>query len=188
MISLFNHFKKILIVVPTVLVFKLLLLISDKTPDLLVSERFIGLIMGSITYPDSKLFVFALENIIYIFLFEILFGHFIYNELRYSSTYVFSRISNSTRWFFKKTLQLGFYSAIYILFYLSTMLLLAVYSTGNSPDSNLWMIFIQLFMKMTFVCFMGTLIINVLSFYNGAVISFLIVYIVQVLEDRKSVV
>lgn len=177
-----NYLKKTLIVIPTVIIAQSLLFISQKMPDLLVSEKFIGLIMGSITHPDVKLFVFSLENLIYIFLFEILFGHYVYNELRYSSTYVFSRISNTSRWFLKKTLNLWLYSAIYILFYLFTMLLLAIYSTGNSPDKDLLIIFIQLFIKLTTICFTGTLLINILSFYNGTVIAFLVVYAVQVFE------
>lgn len=180
--NLFSNFKKTLVVIPTVLIFQSLVLISDKRPYLLVSEQFLGYVMGSITYPDSKFFVFALENLIYIFLFEILFGHYIYNELRYSGTYVFSRISNKSKWFLEKTLHLGVYSLIYVSLYLFIMLFLSIYSTGNFPDENVFPIFIQILVKLTTICFIGTLVINVLSFYNGTVVSFLIVYAIQVLE------
>jgi|LFRM01.1.fsa_nt_gb hypothetical protein len=177
-----NHIKKTLIAIPTVLIFQSLILLSDKTPDLLVSERFITLVMGSITQPEGKFFIFAIENLIYVFLFEILFGHYIYNELRYSSTYVFSRINNTNRWFLKKSLELGMYTVFYIFLYLGTMFLLAIYATGNSPDSTSFIVFMQLLMKLTFICFTGTLFINILSLYNGTVVSFLIVYAAQVLE------
>lgn len=180
--NLFSNFKKTLIVIPTVLLSQSLALISDKRPDVLVSEQFAGYVMGSITYPDSKFFVFALENLIYIFLFEILFGHYIYNDLRYSSTYIFSRISSKSKWFLEKTFHLLTYSIIYILLYLSLILILSIYSTGNFPDKNIVPIFIQIFIKLTTICFIGTLAINVISFYNGTAVSFLIVYSLQILE------
>lgn len=179
---LFSQFKKTLIAFPTVLVFQSLILISEKQPDLLVSERLVSLVLGSITYPDAKFFVFALENLVYIFLFEMLFGHYIYNELKYSSTYVFSRITSTKRWFLNKSMELAMYAMVYILFYLGSMLFLSIYSTGNVPDAATWVLFVQLFLKFSAICFIGTLLINVLSFYIGSMVSFLAVYAVQVFE------
>lgn len=171
-----------LLAIPFVLVFESMILISEKQPDRSVAEVFMGFVVGTITHPERRYFVFTLEGLLYIFLFQILFGSYIYQEFRYSNTYVFSRISGIGKWFMTKSLFLGFFTGIYVFLYLGTFYLLALYHTGNPPDLPSWILLIKFFVQVFLVTFTGTMLINILSLSLGNTLAYLVVYGLQIME------
>lgn len=176
--------KKQLLKVFTIIPVALIYLINyplHPPIDLSVGTMISSEIMGSITSGNSKILIFLIRNQYYLFLFNILYGDYIYKNFQYSSVYLFSRLKNRKKWFLKKSIELLIISLLYTFLLLLVYLIVCSICSTKPVDYNTINIILLLFCRINLLIFLSTLIINLLSLRYSNVTSFVAVYISIVL-------
>jgi hypothetical protein len=167
---------KIIYIIPITLLSCSYRLIS-KIQNIPISTMLSNEVLGQVSNLDVKQFIFIFDNFYFLILFNILFGNIIYEDFRYSSTYLFSRIKNRKHWFYKKSLELLAISAFYTIIYLVTHLLICLQCSNNKIDTYTIHIVLLLFIMFTTLLTLTTLVINIISIRYGNTIGYIVVYI-----------
>lgn len=173
----FNKWLKSLIIVPISLLMSFDSLIAGRFSELDAGELLILKIFERAAVDDMQVFVFIIDKLVYLILFHLMYGNLISEEFRYNSIYVFYRLSNRKKWFYKKALSLFAISVCYTFFFLGTNLLICMRASKNKLHISDIQIFLILFLIITLTLMFTTLIINLLSLKLGSNISFMITYI-----------
>lgn len=174
--------KKILIVLIVPLVF--FLSISDiiNKCDISLSTFFIGKIFGSYTILEKKLYVFLVDNLYYMVIFNFFFGNYIYNELRENDVYKFTRIKNRKKWFLKKYLGLVIICFFYSVLLLFSNLVVSIMATGKSIDLETVSVFMRILFMIWGLLVVTSVSINLISInLNNTKAFFLVNSIIVIL-------
>lgn len=149
--------------------------------DLSIGELLILKIFERVAVGDLRVFVLMIDKLVYMVLFHILYGNLISEEFRYNSVYLFSRIGDRKKWFYKKSVILFLFSVSYTFVFLSTNLFLCMGSSTQRLSYRDIGIFFTLFLIISLTLMFTTLIMNLISLKFGSSIGFIITYSVIVI-------
>lgn len=145
-----------------------------------IADLLLGKIYGQTVMNGQRTFVMVTSSLIYLVLFNALYGNLISEDFRDRSVYIFSRIRNRKAWFYKKALEMLMISSAYSLIFLGTNLFICNFSSTRTIDINAFIIFIKLFIILTMALTITTLLINLISIKRGNSVAFVTVYLVIV--------
>lgn len=168
---------KVISIVPIVLLYNVLIFASETNVDMPISEMLAGSLFGSLEVGNLKSFALVIEKMFYIIIFNLLFGTYIYKDFIVSSVYLFSRLKNRKTWFFKKSTELLLFAACYAFLFLGTLLLLCIYRSQYSLDTESVKMLVLLWFAITLFLTFVTLLINLFAIRYGSNVAFIIVYI-----------
>lgn len=171
-----NKWLKIIFIIPITILFNFNVFLS-KPSDIMVGDLLLGKIMGQMTTDNATVFIFLVDSLFYLIIFNLLYGNFIYDDFRYSSVYLFSRLKSRKTWFYKKSLELLGITIVYTLIFLLTNLWLSKMNTVQAINSETLIIFGLLFTRLVLLLFLTTILINLLSIRFGNALGFITVYI-----------
>lgn len=170
-----NTILKVLCIIPYTLLINAFDLISDSL-DTSVAELLIGKMTSRVTFGAMIMLLFAMENLGYLILFNILFGNQISNLVKSAPTMRFSRIRRRNFWFYKECLKLlgivGIYSALYVGILTWMCVRLSVYDMDLEAAG----IMLLFFLTCIALLMLTTVPINLLSISYGTARGFLMVY------------
>jgi hypothetical protein len=175
-----REYLKILIVFPLVLLFNIGNIFSEAR-ELPVSTLLQYKIFASTTQSDITLFVLTIENLYFVFVFNLLFGTYIFKHINENGIYIFSRLRSRQKWWLMKAARLFVFALLYTL---AAVLLFAAISAGESQsgvDRATVFVMIRLVYLFALLSALGTLLINVAAVKWGSVIAFLSVYFLEAL-------
>ena len=136
---------------------------------------------------EQKAVVLAMESLVFITYFNLLFGNYIYNYFRKGSVFTFSRIQNRQKWCWKQAIQLYVICSTFTFVYLVLQLLASMYSTMQVPDVSCIRIFLIFWIAFTVVLMLSTLLINFIAIKFGMVKAFLLTYVLMVTFIELSI-
>lgn len=115
---------KELLVVLYVIVLNMFDIVSERIQSP-VYDIVINKLGGQISNSDISSIVLHMEKMGYILLFLILFGNYISKQITDSPVYIFSRINDRRIWYIKERMKLYGVAVIYIILYLSVIILMS---------------------------------------------------------------
>ncbi len=172
---------KTLLIIPVTFIMSVDNFLYAGTIEITISELLILKMFERVQVGDVRVFVLVIDKLIYMFLFNILYGNLISEEFRYNSIYVFSRLKSRKVWFVSKCVRLFLISMLYSLIFLACNLLICTVASVHRiywGDINLVMI---LFIIISFMLMLTTLLINMISIRFGNGTGFILTYLVIVI-------
>jgi len=154
------------------------MLLTDGGIDSSVGEILANTLFEYARIGDMKAYVFVIEGMYFIFVFNMLFGNYIYHDFQVSSIYVFSRIRERKKWFYKKVIELAFISLIYTVLFLLTLLVICISCSNQKLDKSSIQMIATLLIFIALFLMASTLIINLLTIKFNSSVGFIIVYLV----------
>lgn len=176
----FKDWLKMLIIIPITWLHSLSTLLEGKS-NINIGIYLASKILGQTNLDNEKLFIFMVENILYLIIFHLLYGNLISENFRYSSVYVFSRIKSRKKWFYRISLKLLSICFLYTFIFLFTNLVICDIGSTKSCNLETFYIFSILLIMLTMILLSTTMIINLISIRFGNSIGFLTVYILLLL-------
>lgn len=176
-----QYFWKVFLIIPIVLLFNVNILLTEGGIDSSVGAIMANALFEYAQIGDMKAYVFVIEGMYFIFVFNMLFGTYIYQDFQVSSIYLFSRLRDRRKWFYKKVIEIGTFSLIYTFLFLTTLFVICIFGSNQQLDVSsihmmgMLLIFISLFLTAT------TLLINLLTIKYNSSIGFICVYLVLLL-------
>jgi hypothetical protein len=167
---------KILLIIPPTFLYSIDDFMLEKNNNA-ISYLLAGKVLGQTSLNEKKVFVLVAESLIYLVIFNILYGNYISEDFRYSSVYLFSRLKNRKNWFYKKAFELLFIAGSYTIIFLGTNLFICKYSSTKTINRETWIIFMMLFAMLTMILTITTMAINLISLKYGNSIGFISVYV-----------
>ncbi len=171
---------RIISIVPVTFLFSLNSLISDKH-DISVGSMLTYRIFEQVTDDTSKAFLLVLSNILYLVLFNIFFGNMISEDFRFNSVYLFSRLKDRRVWFYKRAFEIVMISSVYTVLFLGSNILVCMFCSTRKIEIYDLKIFLILFVLITMILAITTIIINLISIRLGSTTAFITVYICVVM-------
>ena len=160
-----KELAKVLIVIPYVLII--------SSTDLVGVPFDIEIV----TVGDTKTLVLAVQNMSFIFLFGILFGHFMYKTFTVGSVYYFSRIYSRGYWYWGKVVQLGIISFLYSVTYVMVNLWICMRKSTQTINHTDYCVVLIIIVYIAILIQLIAVVINLLSIKLGNIIGFLMVCI-----------
>lgn len=155
--------------------------------DIAVKDLFSNSIFDVYGIMKKKAIVLAMENLMFIVYFNLFFGNYIYNYFVKGSVFIFSRIQNRRKWFWRQSMQLYVICIIFAFFYLLMQLVISIYSSMQIPDLECLKIFFIFWIAFSVILMMSTFCINLGSIKFGTVKAFLMTYMVIVVLMQLSI-
>lgn len=134
----------------------------------------------------QKSLVLAMEQVVFVVYFNLMFGSYISSCFEKGSIFLFSRIENRRRWFWKKSKELFMITGMEVMLYLLLCLGLTMYQCAAFPTIECIGDFILLWFSCVTILFLSTLCINVLGIKYGTNIGFFLTYIAMVVLMQLS--
>lgn len=134
----------------------------------------------------QKSLVLAMEQIVFVVYFNLMFGSYISSCFDKGSIFLFSRIENRRRWFWNKSMELFIITGMEVMLYLLLCLGLTMYQCAALPTIECIGDFILLWISCMTILFISTLFINVLGIKFGTNIGFFITYIGMIVLMQLS--
>lgn len=171
---------KVLVIIPITIIFSAYKFISEPI-DITVGNLLLSTVMGQTSTENTTAFLFVVEKLFYLVIFNIMYGNFIYDDFRYSSVYLFSRLKSRSTWFYKKSLELLGITFVYTGLFLITNFFICKNCTLSPIEQSDIIILFLLFARIIMLLFLTTVAINLISIRLGNALGFIIVYISVVL-------
>ena len=134
-------------------------------------------ILGAMTEKETNM-VLALEGILFLLYFHLIFGTYISKHFENMPSYYFSRIANKKKWFLGMVVKLFSWSVVYVFLYLGSELMVVRRLSRAAMDDNAVVLFILLWTICTILCFWGAVLINIFSIIWNKIIGFVVFYVV----------
>ncbi len=116
------------------------------------------------------------------FLFQILFGTYIYQHFCSASIYYFSRCQNRVKWFLKESTKLYVFAFVYPLFMVLSGTLVATISNRVIYDMDSFILLIYYVLIHSLWLFVTTLLVNILAIKMDSSVGFIAVVGLQMLS------
>lgn len=172
---------KLLSVIPVTCLIKHTLFFGEESSEHVVSRRIIHEIFSMTRLGDMKTFVMTMDGMFFLFLFNLLFGTYIYKEFGTSSVYLFSRLKSRSKWLIRKSIVLTVMSGIYVLLYLFTIFCIAsIHAKFTCNLLDFLKVLLVWFVLMLYAS-ITTISINYVSIRFGSAIGFVVVFAAQML-------
>ena len=172
---------KIISIIPVTCLIKYTLFFGDAPDESIFSRRIIHEIFSTTRLGDMKTFVMTMDGMFFLFLFNLLFGTYIYKEFGTSSVYLFTRLKNRSKWLTHKSITLTAISAVYVGLYLCTLsCIVSIHKDFAINLVDIQRILLVWFMLTMYTSIM-TILINYLSIRFGSAIGFVLVFAFQML-------
>lgn len=167
-------------IVPLTLIFSInFILFGESTSS--IEETVLNMVIGQVSSNDNKVMLFIGEKLYYLIFFNLLFGGFISEQFNDNAVYIFSRIKNRKKWFYKRATQLLAFSAVYSLIFVSTLIFIGVINSNGNFDGQTMYVICVLIVRMILLIFFTTLAINLLSVRYDSIRGFIIVYVISMI-------
>ncbi len=175
MISKTNIFK-ICLIIPVVFLLRLSYITMPEKTEQPFFDSFINGMFGcSKTIEDTR-FNQMLTGLAFILLFFILFGTYIYNDLRISSIYAFTRVNNKSYWILKKILSLFVFALSYSIICVTINVLITYCKCENANiGSGEIVSLIKVILLTTMLLWTLSILSNLLASFIGGYISTFVV-------------
>lgn len=134
-----------------------------------------------------KALVLAMENLVFIVYFNLLFGNYIHNYFVKGSVFIFSRIQNRRKWFRIQSIQLYGICIIFTFVYLVMQLGVSIYSSMQMPDLECLKVFLIFWIAFSVILMISTFGINLGAIKFGTVKAFLMVYVFMIVLIQLSI-
>lgn len=132
-------------------------------------------------YSRNKDISIVINACISIIMFNILYGSFIYDELQGMGIYHFIRYRTRKKWFAQKIIKLLCNTFVFHAVYIGMQYVFSLKLSNESVNfSNLGLL-ISYTLYFTILCFMTSMLTNILSVRFGRVIAFIVAYAVLVI-------
>lgn len=171
---------KTLWVVPYVICISAFHLLSEPS-ERLVSDIFLGELMGQTQADGIMLFLLTMENLGFLLLFHMLFGTFISEKFSHAPAYVFSRITRRGSWFLGQCLRLMLIAGVYTALQLGTHIWICSRMSLLGIDERTWELAGITWIVFVCLLIMTSIPLNILAVARGTMPAFLIVYCVLVI-------
>lgn len=125
--------------------------------------------------PDIAIVINATISIV---MFNILYGSFIYDDLHGMGIYYFTRYQMRKKWFAQKIVKLLSSSFIFHTIYIGLQYVCSIKLSNESVNPSNLVILISYTAYLTILCFMTSMLTNILSVRFGRVIAFIVAYAV----------
>lgn len=170
-----------ILIMPIVLLKYMNEMLSVSAKVRTTNQVFANKLFDTQTIMKDKILIVAVENIVLVVVFSIIFGMYIYKDFIANGPYIFTRLKSREKWFFSKERDLMCYSAWYTFWYIISILLVSyIVSTERNVNLGTLKIFVLLWFVYTMIMYMSVLFINFLAVYVDSYISFAIVYSVMI--------
>lgn len=169
--------KSICIVPITILIYWTDLLPSNmqETIYAVLLDKFGGRITPCIDNADN-IFLLNIQQLYFVIVFNLIYANQIVDHFRYSCIYVFSRIKNRKKWFLECSMELWKIASLYGFLYVGILFFMAGLSSNFSITSkDIWVAFV-LWFKVSVLCYITTLLLNIISLRLGSVLAFIIIF------------
>lgn len=131
--------------------------------------------------PDVAIVINACISII---VFNILYGSFIYDELHGTGIYYFIRYQTRKKWFVLKIVTLLWSTFVFHAVYIGLQYICSLKLSNESVNPRNLGMLISYTAYLTILCFMTSMLMNILSVRFGRVIAFIAAYAVLVIMRR----
>jgi len=173
---------KLVSIVPITILYMMFFITSSTVAHLPLNEMLLNEIFGQVSIGDEKAIVLVIENIYYIIIFNLLFGTAIYHLINEKGIYLFIRIKDRKRWFYKQTFNMLGCSALYSGFFLTTLTIIFMLKTNTGFNLLTIQTLFILWYFISMVLSMSTIAINLIAIRYGSNIGFLLVYLFMILQ------
>ena len=147
----------------------------QETVSAVLLDKFGGRISPGVDN-TTNMFLLDIQQLYFLVMFNLIFANQIVDHFRYSCIYVFSRIKNRTKWFLQCSLELWEIASLYSLLYMGTLFFMGCFSTKFYIIQNdFWIAFI-LWFKVSVICYITTLLLNIISIRLGSTLAFIIIF------------
>lgn len=168
-----KNLLKTLWIIPITILLNMDLLFSKAATSLSLQQLILNRIFDATTILEQKSLVLALNGLIFVILFILLFGSYIYQDFLSTGVYIFTRVKNRKKWFYKKASNILILSALYTALYVVTNIALSMlYCRQPLSLSILYNCFILWFSFGWIIAFL-TLTINIFSIKLGSHLGFI---------------
>jgi hypothetical protein len=150
--------------------------IDSSINDILGNALFEVARVGGMT-----VYVLIIERMYFIFIFNMIYGTFIYHDFQVSGIYLFTRLKDRKKWLYKSSIEVLIFAMTYTFLFLSTLLVICTYSSTYRLDGETIRMMGSLFVFITLFLTATTLIINLLAIRFNSGVGFFIVYVVLLL-------
>jgi hypothetical protein len=174
---------KIFIIIPIALISdseKLLTFFIDGYLDISLTDIISGSLFGITNIDGVKTYALVIEKIYFIVIFQMIFGTYIYHDFQVSSVYLFSRIQERQKWFYKRVYEIFIYAIVYTIVFLLTILLSGLLLTKGTIDRELMQMLFTLFIIVTLFLTGSTLIINLITIRSNSSVGFISTFTVLI--------
>ena len=144
-----------------------------------MASAFSNLVFHGLYRMDPDIFV-LINATISIVLFNILYGSYLYDELHGTGIYYMIRYQSRTKWFIQKIITLLWNAFVFHMVYLGIQYIFSLNLSHERVSFHNLKMLISYTAYLTMLCFMTTLIVNLLSVRWGRVIAFVVGYAVLV--------
>ena len=114
-------------------------------------------------------------------MFNILYGSFIYDELHSTGTYYFIRYQSRKKWFVLKITTLLRSTFVFHAVYIGLQYIFSLELSNEFVNPHNLGMLISYTVYLTILCFMTSMLMNILSVRFGRVIAFIVTYAVLVI-------
>jgi hypothetical protein len=174
-----REYLKILAVIPVIFLFNINEIFSSEMegtpPATLLSYK----IFSSTTSLDTTMFVLTIGNLYFLFLFNLLYGAYIFNDANNCGAYIFSRLKDRRGWFYGKVKTMVRFSVCYIALVMVCFSAISIWQSRKWPDGRIFAVAAIMTVFFTALAALTTTAVSVLSFRVGSVPAFLTVYLIE---------
>ncbi|MDR1068428.1 MAG: hypothetical protein LBL36_04195 [Clostridiales Family XIII bacterium] len=174
-----REYLKLIIAVPLVLIFNLGTLLIPMERDLDVSSLLHYKIFASTTQSDVTMFVLTIGNLYFLFVFNLLFGTYLFKDINENGIALFSRVRNRQKWWRAKAAGLILFAFLYTFIVITLLIIISGRESTAGIDGAAVLAAIRLVYLFTALSALSTLLINVAALKWGSVTSFLCVYFIE---------
>lgn len=171
-----NNMKKVFCIMPITIIYNLDMVLSQQRTTASLNDFFIFSTFDMQSILENKSLILTMFNVALIIVFNLFFGTTIYREFADNGVYLFTRIRDRKKWFFKKAMKIVFYSGIYSLLYLIVTLCLCMIHKGQLLSWSVVPIFVLMWFALSVVTILTTMIINFFSIFHGEQVGFIVGY------------
>ncbi len=171
-----TYLWKVFFIVPIAFLFQIDALLTAGGVDSSVGEMLAYALFGDAMIGDIRIFILLMDRMYYIFIFIMLYGTYIYRDFQVSSVYLFSRLKDRKKWFYKNVVAVAIFAAVYTFLFLATLLATCVWSSNYPLDIESVKMLGTLFIFVTLFLTATTLLTNFLTIRYNSSIGFICVY------------
>lgn len=185
-----KYLFRILLVIPLVFFQSILTVIGERVP-LPAEDMLLYSVAGSVTDEFTQAVVLATGQIVFLFLFLLLFGDFLSEQLRTGAVYQFSRLPSRKSWYIQQIGWLIVYAAGYAILYIGLHAIVALIISDIGPGVVFPVIVLKLICIYSLLMILFGILCNwlcsITGVASGVVISMILTAICAVTAAQMKV-
>lgn len=178
-----NKLKKILWLIPIILIYRYDLILYAEPMEDRVGEVFLMHFLGGSYNMDEIDLTVSVLGLIGIIFIDIVMVDYIIEDINLCAEYVFSRYRSRSAWYLKKVIGVIIYSNIGVLLYMLPYMANALYTSEQTLDIFDVKVLVSTYVMMNLFTIFSVLLLNLVSLYHGNTISFICVYSMLIISS-----